>query len=73
VEAIAAPVVEAVDTTGAGDALTGALAVALRSGASLVTAAELGVRAASLSVTRPGTMLAYPTAQELQCHAKSSA
>jgi ribokinase len=73
VHAIPAPLVETVDTTGAGDALTGALAVALRSGASLVTAAELGVRAASLSVTRPGTMLAYPTAPELQFHAKISA
>jgi sugar/nucleoside kinase (ribokinase family) len=58
---------------GPGDALVGALAVALGAGASLVHAAELGVRAASLSVARPGTMLAYPTVQELQYDAKSFA
>jgi ribokinase len=66
VAALPAPQVEAVDTTGAGDAFTAALAVALRSGATLSQAAEAGVRAASFSVTRPGTMLAYPSANDLQ-------
>ncbi|HEV2780307.1 MAG TPA: ribokinase [Actinophytocola sp.] len=51
---IAAPEVTPVDTTGAGDAFTGALAVGLARGADLVSAAELGVRVAAESVTRPG-------------------
>jgi ribokinase len=66
VAALPAARVEALDTTGAGDAFTAALAVALRSGATLAAAAELGVRAAGLSVARPGTMLAYPTADDLR-------
>jgi ribokinase len=45
-----APAVEVVDTTGAGDALNGALAVALAEGADPVAAAAYGVRAGSHSV-----------------------
>jgi ribokinase len=53
------------DTTGAGDAFIGALAVRLREGDALRDAAAFAVRAAALSVTRPGTMPAYATASEL--------
>lgn len=61
---IAAPVYEVVDTTGAGDAFVGALAARLWAGADLHEAAAFAVHAASLSVTRPGTMRAFATADE---------
>jgi ribokinase len=64
-EHLAAPEVPVVDTTGAGDAFIGALAVRLREGDALAEAAAFAVRAAALSVTRPGTMPAYATAGEL--------
>jgi ribokinase len=60
-----APALEVTDTTGAGDAFVGALAVGLREGNDLGTAAAFATQAASLSVTRPGTMPSYPTRTEL--------
>jgi len=60
-----APRVEAVDTTGAGDAFIGAFASRLQQGWPTADAAAYGVKAASISVTRPGTMLSYPTASEV--------
>jgi ribokinase len=51
---IPAPRVTPVDTTGAGDAFTGALAVGLAKGDGLPEAAALAVRVAADSVTRPG-------------------
>src|SRR5438034_1175209 len=60
-----ASVVEVTDTTGAGDAFVGALAVGLREGHDLATAAAFATQAASLSVARPGTMPSYPTRAEL--------
>lgn len=65
VERIEAPAVEVVDTTGAGDAFCGALADALARGAELVEAARWAVRAAALSVTRPGAQGGMPTAADL--------
>jgi ribokinase len=62
---VPAPLCTPVDTTGAGDAFVGALAVRLRARDGLEEAAAYAVRAATLSVTRPGTMVAYPTAAEL--------
>ena len=62
---VEAPTCKPVDTTGAGDAFVGALAVRLRAGDELDEAVSFAVRAASLSVTRAGTMLAFPTADEL--------
>jgi ribokinase len=53
------------DTTGAGDAFLGALAVHLRAGAELVAAVTASVQAASVSCTRAHTMPSFPTAQEL--------
>ena len=61
----AAPVVEAVDTTGAGDQFVGALAARLREGDDVDAAVAFAVRAASLSVTRPGTMPAYVTEDDI--------
>jgi ribokinase len=57
---VEAPVVDAVDTTGAGDAFVGAFAVGLASGRSAVDAVRLGCVAAADSVTRRGTQASYP-------------
>jgi ribokinase len=65
VEHVPAPEVEVVDTTGAGDAFIGALASRLQLGVPLLDAVAFGVEAASVSITRPGTMLAFPTSEEL--------
>jgi sugar/nucleoside kinase (ribokinase family) len=46
--------VDAVDTTGAGDAFNGALAAALAGGAGLADAVRTAISAAADSVTRPG-------------------
>jgi ribokinase len=60
-----APTVDVVDTTGAGDAFIGAFAACLQRGEPVVAAAAFGVQAASISVTRSGTMDAFPSAVEL--------
>ncbi|MFC5144213.1 ribokinase [Streptomyces aureoversilis] len=66
-EAVAVPGVEAeaVDTTGAGDAFTGALAARLAAGAPLPEAARFAVRVGAAAVTRPGAQPSYPTLDEL--------
>jgi ribokinase len=56
---------EVVDTTGAGDAFTGALAAALSAGISLLEAARIGVRAGSYAVARPGAQASFARASEL--------
>lgn len=53
--------VQAVDTTGAGDAFVGAFAYGLASGLDERGAVTLGVRCASDSVLRPGTQRSFPT------------
>jgi len=58
----AGPVVEA---TGAGDAFTGALAVALAEGADLLEATRFATAAAAISVTRHGTARAMPARPEV--------
>jgi ribokinase len=58
--AIAAPVTSIVDTTGAGDALVGALAAALDRGASLPAALAEGVAAGSLACRAFGAQDALP-------------
>jgi ribokinase len=62
---VPAPRVAVADTTGAGDAFVGALAVRLGARDDLASAARYAVRAAALSVTRAGTMPAYADAAEL--------
>ncbi|MDQ0771154.1 ribokinase [Pseudarthrobacter defluvii] len=54
--------VHAVDTTGAGDAFTGAVAVRLAAGDALADAAAFASVAAALATTRKGTQAAYPEA-----------
>jgi ribokinase len=63
---IRAPLVDAIDTVGAGDTLNGALAAGLASGLDLEDAARRAVAAASLAVTRAGAREGMPTAAELQ-------
>ena len=71
-ESIGAIRVEAVDTTAAGDALNGALAVALASGADAVEAVRFGVASASLSVTRMGAIPSLPTLAEVEAFRRSA-
>ncbi|MCY3969473.1 MAG: PfkB family carbohydrate kinase, partial [Acidobacteria bacterium] len=56
---VPAPKVEAVDTTGAGDAFNGAFAAALLASSDSRRAARFGVRYASDSVTRHGTQTSF--------------
>jgi ribokinase len=59
----AGPVVE---TTGAGDAFNGALAVGLAEGLDLLAATRFGCKVAGFSVTRPGTADSMPTRKALR-------
>ena len=52
---------QAIDTTGAGDAFVGAFAVGLALGWPEVDAVRLGIACASDSVTRPGTQASFPS------------
>ena len=58
--------VRAVDTTAAGDAFNGALAVALAEGQSIEDAGRLASAAAALSVTRPGAQPSMPSLDEVR-------
>ena len=58
--AVAAPAVEVVDTTGAGDCFNGVLAAALAGGLALEAAVRHAVAAATISVTSPGARDGMP-------------
>ncbi|OLN21559.1 ribokinase [Domibacillus antri] len=58
--------VDAVDTTGAGDAFNGGFAHAISSGQSLEDAVQFGQAAAALSVMKAGTALSMPQADEIK-------
>jgi len=64
-ERVRAPHVEAVDTTGAGDAFCGALAEAMAGGATVLEAARWAVRVAAVSVTRPGAQGGLPRREDV--------
>lgn len=64
VTAIPTPVVEAVDSTGAGDAFVGALVFRLAEGDTLVDAATFAARVGAFSATRRGAQVSYPTATD---------
>ncbi|MCC9654295.1 ribokinase [Rhodopirellula halodulae] len=66
IQHVASHKVDAVDTTGAGDSFTGALAVSLSEGLSLVEAARKASIVAAISVTRMGTQTSFPTQKEIQ-------
>jgi len=61
-----APEVEAVDTTGAGDAFVGALAAKLAEDAPLEEAVRYAVLAGSVAVTREGAQGSLPTPEEVE-------
>ena len=65
-EHVPAPSVKAVDTTGAGDAFNGGLAVALARGEPIARALLLAVRAGSAATLRRGAADAMPTQDELR-------
>ena len=60
-----APKTTAVDTTGAGDAFVGTFAFALASGKSSIEAMNLGIKVASMTVTRKGAQSSYPSQTEI--------
>ena len=62
IQSVAAVPVDVVDTTGAGDAFTGALATRLLLGEPLVEAAAFAVRVASFACTGRGAQPSYPWA-----------
>lgn len=66
-EVVAAASADIVDTTGAGDCFmaTALASAALRGGELDVRALSHAARAAALTVSRPGTMRAFPTAAEM--------
>jgi ribokinase len=61
----AAPRVQAVDTTAAGDAFAGYLGALLAEGSSLEEAIEVAVKAASISVTKLGASSSLPTRDQV--------
>ncbi|MET8830121.1 ribokinase [Streptomyces sp. NPDC004610] len=65
VERVPSVKVDAVDTTGAGDAFTAALAWRLGQGESLAQAAAFAARVGAAAVTKAGAQESYPTAEEV--------
>lgn len=64
-ELIPAPEVKAVDTTAAGDAFNGALAVAVSEGFNIREAVQFANKAGSIAVTRPGAQASTPYRREV--------
>ena len=63
--AVEPPPVEAVDTTGAGDAFMGALSVGVSSGWTMERSFDFAVRASAIATTRPGTQDALPSIHDI--------
>ena len=66
VQRIPAPAVDAVDTTGAGDAFVGGFVWALAGGRSETDAVCIATTVAADSVTRPGTQLSFATPEDYE-------
>jgi ribokinase len=69
---VPAPMVKAVDTTGAGDNFNAAFAVASSEGASRVDACQFAVHAAAISVTRMGCQSGVPSRRELEAYLRQT-
>ncbi len=69
---VQAPMVKAVDTTGAGDSFNAAYAVACSEGASRLEACQFAVHAAAIAVTRMGCQASVPTRVELNTYMRQS-
>lgn len=65
-EHVSTPEVEVVDTTGAGDAFAGALAVKLAEGSPLKEAVSYAVRAGAAAVTKEGAQGALPSPETVE-------
>ncbi len=63
---ITPPKVNVADTSGAGDVFCAALAVGLVNGKDIRSASDWACKAASLSVTKAGTIPSYPTLSDVQ-------
>jgi ribokinase len=63
--AVAAPAVDAIDSTGAGDAFCGMLMAMRLAGRSWRNALSLAVEVAAVAVTRRGVLAAFPTKGEI--------
>jgi ribokinase len=59
------PKLKAIDTVGAGDCFSGALAAAIAEDKSIETAVQFAIAAAGLSVTRRGAQSSMPTRREI--------
>ncbi|MBO2450981.1 ribokinase [Actinomadura barringtoniae] len=64
VHEVPSPKVEAVDTTGAGDAFTAALCLRLARGDALADAARFAARVGAAAVRKPGAQSSYPSVGE---------
>ena len=62
---VPSPKAEVVDTTGAGDAFTGALCVRLARGDDLATAARFAAAVGAAAVRRPGAQTSFPTLADM--------
>jgi ribokinase len=62
---VAAPIVQALDTTAAGDTFSGAMAVAITEDKTWKQAIEFAVKAASIAVTRLGAQASVPYRNEI--------
>jgi ribokinase len=69
---VPAPLVRAVDSTGAGDIFNAAFAVACSEGASRLDACQFAVHAAALSVMRMGCQASVPTRTELDAYLRQT-
>jgi ribokinase len=63
---VPSPEVKAVDTTGAGDAFTGALSLRLARGAGLAEAARFAARVGAAAVRREGAQSSFPTLADVE-------
>ena len=71
-EFVAAPKVESVDSTGAGDAFIGCFVQSVAQGKNILDAMKIASKYAALSVTRKGTQDSYLTAAEFKKFLKAS-